>query len=317
MRVGAGDFTYQLVESWGRLPQGWSFGSVPDGAVGPDGTVYLFTRGAHPVLVFDSDGNLKGTWGEGVFTNAHGFDIAPDGTVYCCDDKDHTVRQCTLDGKVLRTWGTKGKPSDTGYDGKDYHTIKRAGPPFNRPTTVAFAPTGEFYVSDGYGNSRVHKYSPSGELLFSWGEPGTGPGQFSIVHTVLVAGNGTVYVSDRQNHRIQLFTPDGKYITEWTGLHRPNGMFLGPDGNLYITELALAATAQRAAVAPEITIFTPEGKLLARFGGGERPTMKLYAPHGMWGDPEGNLYVTELTASSEWGALPPDHPLVHKLIRVR
>lgn len=318
MRVGSGEFVYEVIQSWGKLPAGWSFGAVPDGRVDSEGTVYVFSRSPHPVMVFDREGNFLSSWGEGVFSRAHGIFISPDDYVYCADDMDHTVRKCTRDGKILMTLGTRGQPSDTGYDGQDYRTIKRGGPPFNRPTSVGLSPTGEIYVSDGYGNARMHKFSGDGKLLFSWGEPGTGPGQFGIVHTCCVDGNGTVYVSDRENHRIQIFTPEGKFITQWTDLHRPNGMFIGKDGNLYISELYTSASAERPARPAEISIWTLGGKLLARWGGEDYSVVgNLFAPHGLWGDDDGNLYVGELALSSNRGPRPADYPAIHKLVRVR
>ncbi|MHB8907264.1 MAG: hypothetical protein ACYDAA_00065 [Syntrophales bacterium] len=113
MRVGSGDFMYEVIHDWARLPAGWSFGSVPTGACDSQGRVYIYARGEHPVLVFDPDGNFLTSWGEGVFSNPHGLLITPDDIAYCTDDTDHTVRKCTLDGKVLMTLGTKGQPSDT------------------------------------------------------------------------------------------------------------------------------------------------------------------------------------------------------------
>ncbi|MDF1592102.1 MAG: hypothetical protein P1P89_11350 [Desulfobacterales bacterium] len=184
MKVGSGDFIYEVIHNWGRLPAGWSLGSVPNGACDSQGRVYVFTRSEHPVLVFDPDGRFLGSWGEDIFSRPHGILITPDDIAYCTDDKDHTVRKCTLDGKVLMTLGTKDQPTDTGYDGKNWRTIKKSGPPFHRPTNLALSPGGDMYVSDGYGNARVHKFSPEGKLLFSWGEPGDGPGQFAIVHSV-------------------------------------------------------------------------------------------------------------------------------------
>ena len=236
MRVGSGDFVYEVIHEWGRLPAGYAFGSVPMGACDSRGRVYVFARGEHPVIVFDAEGNFLGSWGEEVFSRPHGILITPDDIAYCADDKDHTVRKCTLEGRVLMTLGTKNQPSETGYDGKDWCTIARSGPPFNRPTNLALSPTGEMYVSDGYGNARVHKFTPEGKLMFSWGEPGNGPGQFAIVHSVRTDKKGTVYVADRENSRIQVFTPEGKFITQWTNMQKPQGFYMGPDGFLYTTE---------------------------------------------------------------------------------
>src|SRR5204863_269186 len=98
------------------------------------------------------------------------------------------------------------------------------GEPFHRCTHTALSPKGEIYVSDGYGNARVHKYSPAGKLLFSWGEPGTDPGQFNIVHNICTDADGWVYVADRENHRVQVFDGNGKYQAQWNNLHRPCGI---------------------------------------------------------------------------------------------
>ena len=206
----SGDFRYEVNMDWAKLPQGWTFHEVADVAVDSKDRVYVFSRGKHPLIVFDREGNFLYSWGEGVFKRPHGVTVGPDETLYCADDGDHTVRKCTLDGKVLMTLGTPDKPAPAW-----------SGHPFNRPTKVAVDPkTGEFYVTDGYGNSRVHKYSPDGELLFSWGQPGTEPGEFNIVHTVCLDKEGLVYVADRENDRVQIFDPKGKYITQWNNMHR-------------------------------------------------------------------------------------------------
>jgi DNA-binding beta-propeller fold protein YncE len=104
------------------------------------------------------------------------------------------VRKCTTEGKVLLELGTPGKPAPY-----------MSGEPFHRCTHTALSPKGEIYVSDGYGNSTVHKYSPDGKLLMSWGEPGTDPGEFNIVHNIVTDAEGWVYVADRENHRVQVF----------------------------------------------------------------------------------------------------------------
>ena len=183
-------------------------------AVDSKDRVYVFNRGEHPMMVFDREGNFLASWGEGLFHRAHGLHIDADDTLYCTDDGDHTVRRCTTDGKVLLTIGVPGKPAPF-----------MSGEPFHRCTHTALSPKGDIYVSDGYGNARVHKFSPDGKLLMSWGESGTEPGQFNIAHNIATDADGWVYVADRENHRVQVFDGNGKYETQWNNLHRPCGLY--------------------------------------------------------------------------------------------
>jgi len=274
MSFGSDKLRYEVVEGWGRPPAGWSFGRVIGVAVDKRDDVYVLNRGEHPLIVFDRDGGFKGSWGEGVFKAPHGIYI--DGEVaYISDYRDHTVRKFTLEGELLRTWGTKDQPGGEGE-------------PFNRPTDVAIASTGEMYVSDGYGNSRVHKYSKDGELLFSWGEHGSGPGQFDLVHDVWVAADDRVFVSDRQNHRIQIFTPDGEYLTEWTGFRQPCGVYIDDEGLVYVPELQA-----------RFSILDMEGRVVARWGGEKSREPGLFiAPHCAWVDSNRDLYVGETLEGS-------------------
>src|SRR5499425_2890634 len=288
--LGSGEFKYEVMEGWGKLPDGWTFKEVAAVAVDKKDQVYCFTRGAHPVIVFDREGNFLHSWGEDIFNRAHGATMAPDETIFFTDDGDHTVRKCTLDGKVLFTLGVPGKPAPY-----------QSGEPFNRCTHVAFSPKGEFYVSDGYGNSRVHKYSPDGKLLLSWGEPGTGEGEFNIVHNICTDADGWVYVADRENHRVQVFDRNGKYETQWNNLHRPCGLYMDYIRHpvCYIGELgpSMAVNRNSPNLGPRVSIVDHQGKLLARFGdphAGLGPTAFL-GPHGMCVDSRGDLYVGEVS----------------------
>src|SRR2546428_1177116 len=206
---------YRPVDSWGRLPEGWSYVEATSVGVDAKDNVYVFNRGPHPVIVFDREGNFLRSWGEGVFRRPHGITIAPDGTLWLTDDTHHTIRQFTPEGKPLLTIGDPDTPSTL-----------QSGKPFNRPTHVALCPkTGDLYISDGYGNSRVHKYDPKGRHLFSWGEPGTDPGCFNVPHNIATDADGLVYVADRENHRVQVFDGKGHYLTQLNNLHRPCGLF--------------------------------------------------------------------------------------------
>ena len=233
--VGSGDYVYEPVVDWAKLPPGWSFKEIGSVGVDQNDNVYVFNRGEHPMIVFDREGNFLRSWGEGVFPRAHGVFMAPDGTIWLTDDGDHTVRQCTLEGKVLLTLGIPGKPAPY-----------MSGEPFHRCTHTAMSPQGDIYVSDGYGNSRVHKFTPDGRLLLSWGAPGTDPGEFNIAHNITCDADGWVYVADRENHRVQVFDGNGKYETQWNNLHRPCGLFM-PPGKCpicYIGELGRGAAGQ-------------------------------------------------------------------------
>lgn len=312
--MGQGKFMYKVVLDWARLPEGWSFHEVADTAVDSKGRVFVFSRGKHPLMIFDHEGNFLSSWGEGVFKKPHGVTVGPDDTLYCVDDGDHTVRKCTTDGKVLMTIGTPGQAAPF-----------QSGNPFNRPTKVALDPrTGEFYVSDGYGNSRIHKYSPEGKLLFSWGKPGTDPGEFNIVHSVSTDAAGLVYVTDRENHRMQIFEPTGKFITQWNNLHRPCGLYIskGSEELVFIGELAPTMSVNKSIpnLGARISVYDIRGNRLARIGDllpGEAPN-QFVSPHSLAGDSQGNLYVGEVSWTTLGSKLTPPRELVsfRKLVKL-
>jgi len=293
----------EVVEGWEKLPPGLSHRDVAAVAVGSDDRVYLATRVRSCIFVYERDGTFVRTWGEGMFSDRlHGLTIHPDGTLYVVDDAGHSVRHFTVDGKELAPLGPVGKPSDTGYDGTNLATVTRSAGPYNRPTNLAVAPNGDLYVSDGYGNARVHHFSPDGRLLHSWGEPGTGPGQFKISHGICVLPDGRVLVCDRENDRIQVFDLAGRYVTEWPA-QRPTQLFLGPDGLLHIAELwwrkgprtprGVEIVADRFS---RLSILDRSGRVLTRFGGGPPNTPGNFtAPHGIAVDSRGDVYVAEVT----------------------
>ncbi len=328
MRFGSGDLTYEYVEGWAKIPEGRDLIEVPAVAVDSQDRVFAFTRSEYPVVVFDRDGNILYSWGQGVFTRAHGLCVGPDDRLYCLDDFDHTLRKCTTDGKVLMTLGEKGKPSETGYETGNYLSVKHGGPPFNRPTSVALSPQGDLYVTDGYANCRVHKFSPDGKLLFSFGEPGSGPGQFRLVHGIAIDPRGTLYVGDRMNSRIQVFTPAGKYITEWNDVYQPNDLFIDAQERLFIAEIGYRADLPLTGPKPapeespygRVTVRNLKGEILLKIGGPDpRVPGGFLSPHGLRQDSRGDLYVGEVSAtrSKNQGLNRKEYKILHKFRRVR
>jgi DNA-binding beta-propeller fold protein YncE len=295
MLYGTGKYTYELVDGWAK-PKGWSFIDVCGLSIDSQDRVYILSRSAHPVAVFDREGNFLTSWGEEFFTRAHGSYSGPDGSVYCTDDGNHTVSKFTPEGKLLQVLGSKDQPSDTGYVpqsgglSESLATIRHGGPPFNRPTGIALSPSGEIYVSDGYGNARVHKFTPDGTLLFSWGEPGNAPGQFKLPHSIWVDKRERVWVADRENNRIQIFDARGEFLSQWTDLDHPTDIFIDDEETVYVSELSR-----------RVSIFTIDSKLLARWSsqGQVKETDLFIAPHTIAVDSKGDLYVGEVSATHD------------------
>jgi DNA-binding beta-propeller fold protein YncE len=271
--VGSGDFVYEVVDDWAKTPEGWAIGQAEPACDSQD-RVYIFNRSDHPLMVFDRDGNFQGEWGREYLTDAHGIYISGEDHVYLPVRESHAIVKCTLDGKPLMTMGVWDAPSDTGGARPDGTMWKAAGP-FNRCTDIALAPNGDLFVSDGYANSRVHKFSPEGRLLHSWGRPGKrGPGEFHIPHGIWVHWDGRVMVCDRENNRIQLFTGDGEYLGMWTDLARPCDIYVDHDGIAYVVELDAF-----------MTILNMDGEVLAKVDiGGD-------GGHAVWADSHGDLYI--------------------------
>lgn len=286
--------TYAVVPGWGKLPDGWSFVEATAVAVDSKDNVFVYNRGAHPVIIFDRNGKFLRSWGEGMTSRAHGITIGPDDTVWLTDDGNHTIRQYTPDGKLLLSIGDPDKP-----------TPAHGGKPFNRPTHVALCPQhGDVYVSDGYGNSRVHKYDPKGRLLMSWGEPGTDPGCFNIPHNIATDAEGLVYVADRENSRVQVFDAKGRYQYQINNLHRPCAIHVdrANGGRIFIGELPthLPVNKEVPNIGARVSIMSLKGDLLGRVGGrfaGEGPG-EFIAPHGVVLDGHGDFYVAEVTFTS-------------------
>ena len=302
----SGKIEYSVVEGWEQLPKNYIHKDVAGVAVDGEDRVYLMCRGDHPVVIYDRKGKFLRSWGEGDFSyRTHGIYVAPNGTIFCTDDGQHTVRQFSPEGKLLMTMGTKNTPSNSGYDGKNLDSITHGGPPFNRPTNVAIGPKGDIYITDGYGNARVHIFNSKGQLKRSWGEPGDGPGQFRLPHGIAVDAEGKVYVCDREADRIQIFSPDGEFLSEWRDTQRPTHLCFDSQGRVYVTELAWHEGDKSYSLGPitegktrhaRMTIYDRKGKVLTRWGTPQATAPGSFAaPHGLALDSKNDLYVSEVT----------------------
>ena len=286
-------------ERWEKLPKGYSFTQVPGMGVDSKDRIYVFNRNPNHVFVLERDGTFVNMWGEEFFADCakhspHGFYIDRDDKAYTTDTKDHTVRKWTLEGELLLTLGTEGTPG-------------KYGEPFNRPAEAAISSSGDIFVADGYGNTRVHKFSPDGNLLLSWGTSGNGPGQFNLPHGIWVDKEDRVWVADRANNRIQIFTTEGEYITQFTGFKWPSSFFIDTDDIVYVPECL-----------GRMSILNINGIIMARWGGEKcrildyvskvsgdfisyqrfileclREPGKISIPHSCCVDSNGDLYIGE------------------------
>jgi peptidylglycine monooxygenase len=225
--------------------------------------VYFYQRKDPPILVFDSEGNFLDAWGEGRLRDAHGICIGPDDHVYVCNRDEHEVLKLTREGKISLVLGQRGRPS--------------LQAPFNHPADVAISGGGQIYVADGYGNSAVHRFSAEGKHLGSWGAPGAARGQFTTPHGIWVDAQDRVFVADRENDRVQIFSPEGDYYEEWGDLYHPMDIYIDGSGVVYVTDQI-----------PRVTMYAPNGQMVSR----GKPVE--YGAHGLYGDSKGNLYMAEV-----------------------
>jgi sugar lactone lactonase YvrE len=277
MTFGSGKYTYTVHENWYHLPEGWTFGWVPAVACDSKDRVYVYSRSERPLVIFDRDGQFLDSWGEDTLKDAHGIYIDGEDNVWLTERNTHCIFKFDRNGRLVMTLGTPDKPGASDGD------------PFNLPTDMVLGPNGEIFVSDGYGNARVHKFDPDGRLIKSWGSWGAGPGQFELSHCVRIDRYNRLWVCDRTNDRIQLFDMDGNYLEERAGLGKPDTIFFDPvDDIVYIAEMD-----------QQVSVYTLEGELLSCWGGREKsqkPGEFIAYPHGIWMDSHGDLYVGEVQA---------------------
>ena len=260
--VGLQDRRYRVERPWGRTPPGIAVDVVSQVAVDSQDNVYVAQRIDPPVVVFDSAGNYLRSWGAGVIADAHGICVTPDDLVLVVDRDAHQVLGFSPEGELQLQIGERHSP--------------RFQQPFNHPCDVAVAADGEIYVCDGYGNSVVHRFAADGTWIATWGEPGSGPGQFTTPHAIWVTADERVLVADRENNRIQVFDREGGYLTEWGDHYHPMDIYVDADGLIYVSDQI-----------PRLSQLDADGNLIGRC----RPV--LNGAHGVWGDSRGNLFLAE------------------------
>jgi DNA-binding beta-propeller fold protein YncE len=267
--VALGQQRYQVDRPWGDLPAG--AGKVTDVVCDDRGHVFVLLRAdsyvdpVQPTVIeLAPDGRRVAAWGEDI-ADGHMLSIGPDFRIYVVDRDAHEIVVFDRTGRRVGGIGQRNQPNA----------------PFNHPCDVATAPSGDIYVADGYGASRVHRFNPNGDdLIATWGEPGDAPGHFTTPHGIWALADGRVAVTDRENNRLQVFSATGDLLAIWPDFYHPMDIFQDAAGRIYVTDQI-----------PRLTMLSPDGTVLGRC----RPV--LNGAHCMWGDHAGNLYMAEMNPS--------------------
>ena len=275
--ISSGQYRYEVVENWCKPPTGWTFGLTSGVAVDSQERIFVCQQEQDPpILVFDPQGNYISSWGTGSIINPHTIYIPSDDILYLTDRVTHMASKWTLDGTPLLEMGNRMHPSDTGCT-EDEGEVLWAGGPFNRPTRMTPSPSGDLYISDGYRNCRVHRFSADGSLISSWGTPGkTAPGEIRSPHSVWVDRQGVVYVCDRLNNRVQVFSATGEFISQWTNVELATDIYMDANETVYVCERNTNPDYW-------ITVRDKSGNVQARF---DTP-----AAHQIRVDAHGDIYV--------------------------
>ena len=272
-------FNYRVVPGWGKqtLEPGVNPGSdsprmnIKGVAVDSEDRVYLVNRGSpSSVIILDKNGILLGSMGQRIINDPHSICIDSHNNIFVVDRETHVVMEFDTNSEVTLTLGTMNSPSQ-----------EQSGIPFNHPTGVAISSDKDIYVSDGYGNSNIHKYTSTGSLSLSWGGKGIHPGQFNTPHGICIDTEDRVYVADRQNNRVQAFDCEGNYIKEWKDLIGASDVAVDHDNNLYVSELE----------GRRVSVLSYEGSVLSRLNE-DNQGKQFLAPHGISVDSNGNVYIS-------------------------
>lgn len=269
LTVALGDRFFRVERPFGAWPA--NSGKVSDVTVGPDGRVHVLLRHdplVDPddprVIVLDKAGNFLSAYGGAEIADSHCLTAHPDGRIFVVDRDMHEIIIFSPEGQHIGGIGRRGVPHQ----------------PFNHPTDLAIAPSGEIYVSDGYAGWHVHRFAADGRHISTWGSFGSGPGQFAEPHGIWCLPDGRVVVIDRSNHRLQVFDPEGRFLAEWPGFRRPVAIWGDAAGRLYVTDET-----------PSLTCLAADGRRIGR----ARPM--LNGAHGLYGMPDGSLLLAESNPS--------------------
>jgi sugar lactone lactonase YvrE len=284
--TGYGDIRFSVQIDLLQRPAYWDLGMCSDVGIDAQDRLWVASRRQHPISVWSSmDGTFLGSWGEGDFVEVH--HIAPiDGSLWVVDDQLHVVRRYADDGTLAFQIGQNGVSAAT------ITQRGQNGGPFNKPTGLAVGRDGELFVSDGYGNREVHRFASDGRLEKSWGRDGTGPGEFSIVHSVTVDGTDRVLICDRENNRVEVFDYDGGFVAEWTNLMGPADAAVGADGLVYVVEQGDSINNRMNHQPNGISVLTMQGELIGHWY--EARSGPMIGGHGLAVDSKGNVYVADL-----------------------
>jgi sugar lactone lactonase YvrE len=315
---------FDSIRDFLTLPEGLNFGEVSGVAVNSRGHVFVFTRSnsaggpaygpaAAQLLEFGPKGEFIREIGKGnyAWSFAHTVRIDREDNIWAVDKGSDVVLKFSPDGRIREVYGRRKESSEA--EGP----WERPNPPlphinglFRQPTDIAWDSQGDAYISDGYVNSRVAKFDRKGDWVKSWGEKGSGPGQFNTPHAIAIDRNDLVYVGDRGNRRIQVFDKDGTFIRQFTidvppppgivpvngntptgaalaaNIGAPNSVCITPGENqvMFVGELAYPG---------RIFKVTLEGKVLGVIGGSGRQLGQFAGPHQIACPSEREIYVAE------------------------
>ena len=284
--------SYCVDPTWPKRPKQIVWGEMPSVAIDKGDRVWVCSRVKPFVPLYDADGRFVRGWGDDVLVLPHGMRLDPEGNIWVTDARLHIVVQFTPQGKVLKTLGTRG-----------VHGNDRTH--FNMPTDVAPTPTGDVFVSDGYGNNRIVRFDRNGRFVKEWGKLGVGPGEFSVPHNIVRDAKGRLYVADRSNCRVQVFDQDGKFLDQWCNLFVPWGLCLGADGDVWVcgsSPMTWTADQLYLGCPPKdqlVMRLNPQGRVLALWmlpkgKDGKEQAGEVNWLHGIALDSHGNLYAADI-----------------------
>lgn len=271
------DNKYDVSTAKLKLPKNWAFGEVVGIVENERGHKFVFNRGAHSLVEFNSQGEFVKELGDGQFKKPHGLRLDSEGNIWTTDIGTHLVQRFSPNGQVTMVLGMKGKASAGWFD-RDYNLVL-----FNSPHDVAFDRFGNIYVVDK-GNHRIVKLDANGLLVTTWGQKGQAAGEFNFAHSIVIDHNDRVLIADRENKRIQLFNLNGKYLEQWTDIGYP-----------YVLVLASESVWLTDARNERISQLDLNGQLIKSIQGekGRNPHQFGFA-HGLHVSHDESVYVTQV-----------------------